>query len=134
MTDMPVGHGRRILRRIGDDSATVALVLSLVRAGEKTGTFTLPWLAERGAETLAVPGDILVLTDFAGQPAMEVRVTRVTPLVHGSITAADIAVEGPALRDLPAWRVFHESYWNRRLAPFGLVVTPAMPVHAEHFE
>lgn len=125
---------RQLIRRIGSDAATVDHVLALVRAGRKTGTFTLPWLAEHAAEELAEPGDTLVLTDFSGRPAVELRVTAVHRLAWGTITAADTAVDGPALRELASWRAFHEPYWNARLAPFGLVASEDMPVHAEHFE
>jgi uncharacterized protein YhfF len=125
---------RQITRRIGSDTATVEHVLELVRAGRKTGTFTLPWLAERGAEELAGLGDTLVLTDFAGRPALVLRITTVSRLAWGTITAADTVVDGPGLQDLASWRAFHEPYWNMRLAPFGLVVSEHMPVHAERFE
>ena len=108
-------------------------MLALIRSGHKTGTFTLPWLAEHGAEQLAHAGDTLVLTDFAGRPALLLRITAVHRLTWATITAADTAVDGPGLQELASWRAFHEPYWNARLAPFGLAVSAAMPVHAEHF-
>jgi uncharacterized protein YhfF len=122
------------VRWIGLDAPTTRQIFDLIRARDKTGTFTLPWIVERTDRTEPRVGDCIVLIDFDGRPTLLVRTVRTHLVRFGDITAQDIAVDGTPVRDLAVWRPLHISYWNAMLQPFGLAVTDDMPVWVEKFE
>jgi uncharacterized protein YhfF len=122
------------VRWIGLDAPTTRQIFDLIRAGDKTGTFALPWVFERTGQPVPRRGDELILIDFDGTPTMVVRLTGVRDLVFGRITAADIAIDGSPVRDLAIWKPLHTQYWNSLLKPFGLAVRDDMPCWAEPFE
>jgi uncharacterized protein YhfF len=122
------------VRRIGTDDRMVNLIIERIATGEKTVTFSLPWLRERLDQPEPVPGLHVVVLDAAGNPALLLRFTRVKNRLFGEMTAADIAHEGLPMRSLDAWRPLHQAVWTEKLAPYGLAVSDDMPVTAEHFE
>lgn len=121
-------------RWIGLDAPTTRQIFDLIRAGDKTGTFTLPWLVERGERPPPQVGDCLVLVDYDGTPTLLVRTRRVHTVAFGDMTNDDTAVDGSPVRDIAVWRPLHTAYWGAMLAPHGLVVTDDMPVIVEAFE
>jgi uncharacterized protein YhfF len=123
-----------LVRWIGLDAPTTRQIFDLIRAGDKTGTFTLPWIVARTGETAPKAGDDIVLIDFDGTPTLVVRLTKVHEVRFGAITAADIAIDGSPVRDLAVWKPMHTVYWNALLKPFGLSVSDDMPVWVEAFE
>lgn len=122
------------VRWIGLDAESTRQILDLIRAKDKTGTFTLPWIVERTGQPRPRTGDHIVLIDFDGTPALVVRLTGVREVVFGRVTAADIAIDGTPVRDLAVWKPLHTQYWNALLAPFGLAVSEDMKFWAEPFE
>ena len=122
------------VRWIGLDHDSTEEVLELILAGDKTGTFTLPWIVERTDHPDPEPGDPIVLIDFTGQPRVLVRLTNVYATRFGRVTEQDIAIDGSPVRSLEIWRPLHTQYWNALLEPFGLEVTDDMPVLVEPFE
>jgi uncharacterized protein YhfF len=130
--DTPLADRYRV-RCIGLDAATNRQILDLIRSGEKTGTFTLRWLAERTGQPFPHVGDCTILTDFAGTPTLLVRLEEVRDLRWGRLTAADTALDGPAVRDLAVWKPMHAEYWGKVLQPLGLSITDDMPFWAERF-
>jgi uncharacterized protein YhfF len=125
------GYG---VRWIGLDAPTTRQIFDLIRARDKTGTFTLPWIAAATGQPASQPGDCIVLMDFDGTPTLLVRLTRVHEVAFGAMTAADTAVDGTPVRALEVWKPLHTDYWNAKLRPFGRTVTPDMPVWVEAFE
>jgi uncharacterized protein YhfF len=122
------------VRWIGLDDATTEQVIELIVAGDKTGTFTLPWLVERTDTPVPESGDVIVLVDFDGHPRLVVRLTEITEVAFGAITASHTAIEGSPVRDLAVWIPLHTHYWNTLLAPYQLTVSKEMPVLVEKFE
>lgn len=122
------------VRWIGLDAETTRQIFDLIRARDKTGTFTLPWIAERTGQPAPRAGDSLVLIDMNGRPTLLVRLTQVRTAVFGKVTAADTAVDGSPVRDPAVWVPLHTQYWNELLRPFGLAVTDDMPFWVEQFE
>ena len=122
------------VRRIGTDDRMVSLIIERIATGEKTMTFSLPWLRERLGQPEPVPGLHVIVLDAAGNPALLLRFTRVEQLLFGEVTETDLAHEGLPMRSLDAWRPLHQAVWNEKLAPFGLAVSDDMPVTAEYFE
>lgn len=122
------------VRWIGLDADSTRQILDLIRAGDKTGTFTLPWIVEATGEPAPSVGDCLVLIDIDGRPVLLVRTTRVHLVRFGDVTAADTAIDGTPVRSLDVWKPLHTQYWNALLAPFGRTVAADMPFWAERFE
>ena len=122
------------VRWIGLDAGTTHLIFELIRAGDKTGTFTLPWILERTGQPEPRAGDSQILIDMHGKPTLLVRLTHVRAAVFGQVTADDTAVDGSPVRDPAVWVPLHTQYWNELLRPFGLAVTDDMPFWVEHFE
>lgn len=122
------------VRWIGLDDSSTEEVIELIRAGDKTGTFSLPWLIARAGLPETQPGDAIVLVDFHAQPRLIVRITAIRTVPFGAITAEDTRIDGSPVRDLSVWVPLHTMYWNKLLAPFGLEVRDDMPVHIEPFE
>jgi len=122
------------VRWIGLDADTTEAILALIAAGEKTGTYSLPWIIERSGRRPPAPGLPIVLVDIHGRPRLLVRLTRVEQVTFGAIDATHTALDGPPVRDLAVWKPMHTDHWNGLLAPFGLAVSEDMPVLVEAFE
>lgn len=121
------------VRWIGLDAPTTRSIFELIRKGDKTGTFTLPWIVERTGLAPPVVGQRMVLIDHDGTPVLLLRTTEVREVVFGRVTAADIAIDGSPVRDPAIWKPLHTDYWNALLRPFGLTVSDDMPFWAERF-
>lgn len=121
------------VRWIGLDAESTRQIFDLIRTGDKTGTFTLPWIVERTGLPVPAPGDLIVLIDIDGRPVMVVRLTEVRRVIFGQVTARDTAIDGTPVRDPAVWKPLHTAYWNALLAPFGLSVSEDMPFWAEPF-
>lgn len=122
------------VRWIGLDMETTEQVIELIAAGDKTGTFTLPWMVEHTGTPVPAIGDTIILIDFAGHPRLVVRLTEITEVAFGAITNAHIAIDGSPVRDLAIWVPLHTRYWNKLLAPYKLSISEDMPVLVEKFE
>ena len=122
------------VRCIGLDDDMTRQIFDLIRCGDKTGTFSLPWLIERTDRRQPEPGLGLVFIDRHGRPTLLGRLLEVRAAVFGQVTAADTAIDGSPVRDPAVWIPLHTDYWNRQLAPFGLSVADDMPFWIEPFE
>jgi len=122
------------VRWIGLDAQSTADVLDLIREGDKTGTFSLPWIVEQTDLPTPRVGAAIILIDFDGTPALLVRLTEITEVPFGRVTAEHTAIDGSPVRDLAIWKPLHTRYWNALLAPFELKVSDEMPVWIEKFE
>ena len=109
-------------------------MLELILTGDKTGTYTLPWIVEHTDHPEPAPGDFIILIDFSGAPRLVVKLTEIETVAFGDITAEHTGVDGSPMRDLALWKPLHTSYWNGMLAPFGLSVNDDMPVWVEKFD
>ncbi len=122
------------VRWIGLDDETTEQVLELIASGDKTGTFTLPWIVERTGQPRPRAGRCIVLIDYRGAPRLLVRLTRVERVTFGAVTERHTAIDGSPVRALATWKPLHTRYWNDLLRPFGLRVSDDMPVLVETFE
>lgn len=121
------------VRWIGLDAESTRQIFDLIRTGDKTGTFTLPWIVERTDQPVPRAGDCIVLIDFDGTPTQLVRLGEIRLVRFGAVTAADTAIDGSPVRDPAVWKPLHTIYWNGLLQPFGLTVADDMPFWAEPF-
>ncbi len=121
-------------RWIGLDDPSTEEVIQLIIAGDKVGTFTLPWLIERTDQPVPAVGDPIILVDFHGRPRLIVRLTEVSRVRFGDISVTHTRIDGTPVRDLSIWKPLHTRYWNDLLAPWRLSVDETMPVLVEKFE
>jgi len=120
-------------RWIGLDADSTRQIFDLIRAGDKRGTFTLPWIVERTSSPVPRVGSQLVLVDMEGRPVLLTRVTRVESAIFGKVEAEHTVIDGSPVRDPAVWVPLHTVYWNTHLAPFGLEVSRDMPFWIEEF-
>jgi uncharacterized protein YhfF len=132
LPDAGLGDAYQV-RWIGLDDQTTEQIFELIRAGDKTGTFTLPWLVEQNADPMPRVGDAIILVSFDGTPKILLRLTEIAKVAFGDVTEAHTAVDGSPVRALEIWKPLHTAYWNERLQPFGLSVRDDMPVLVEKF-
>ena len=121
-------------RRLGADPDMVERILSVITNGEKTMTFSLPWLTEAEGRLPPAPGRFIVLLDAADTPRLLLQLTEVRERRFGEVDTEDLAREGVPMRDPEAWRELHKWVWNARLEPLSKRVSADMPVWAEYFE
>lgn len=122
------------VRWIGLDEESTRLIFELIRTGDKTGTFTLPWIFERTGQVAPEPGHQILLVDMEGRPTLYLRITDVRQRRFGEVTADDTRVDGSPVRDPAVWVPLHTQYWNGLLQPHNLTVTAEMPFWIESFE
>jgi uncharacterized protein YhfF len=127
-------HGDYAVRWIGLDHTTTEEVLELIRSGDKTGTFTLPWIIEKTGDPTPSIGDNIILIDYGGHPQLILRLTEISTVPFGQISEIHTAVDGSPVRDLAIWKPLHTQYWNNMLAEFGMSVSDEMPVWIEKFD
>lgn len=126
--------GEPHVRWIGLDAQSTQLILDLIKARDKTGTFTLPSIIELTDRRMPKVGEHLVLIDFTGTPQQAVKLTRIWEKKFGAVTGEDTAIDGTPVRDVTVWRPLHTQYWNAMLQPFNRAVSDDMPVLMEQFE
>ena len=122
------------VRWIGLNDETTKQILELIQTGDKTGTFTLPWIVARTDQAPPKSGDAIILVDFDGKPKQLVRLSTVDEVPFGKITSEHTAIDGTPVRGLDVWKPLHTQFWNQMLEPFDLSVCDDMPVLIEKFE
>jgi uncharacterized protein YhfF len=125
---------RWTVRTFGNSATIANQVVPLIVSGEKTGTFALE--AEFASSGTPRPqvGDWYVVTTFEGHPVALYRVTETEVLPFDAIAERHVAVEGPRLRDVAAWRRVHWDYWTSTLGAMGKTPTEDMLVVFQRFE
>ena len=122
------------VRSIGIDEETTDLIIEFIKAGEKTGTYSLPWLMEAEGHPKTTPNTPIILVSYAGIPKVVVQTTRVYETTFGNISLKDTSLDGPPVRDLDIWIPLHTKYWNGLLSNHNRVCTSDMPVLVERFK
>ena len=122
------------VRSIGIDEETTDLIIEFIKAGEKTGTYSLPWLMEAEGHPKTTPNTPIILVSYAGIPKVVVQTTSVYETAFGNISLKDTSLDGPPVRDLDIWIPLHTKYWNGLLSNHNRVCTSDMPVLVERFK
>jgi uncharacterized protein YhfF len=122
------------VRWIGLDEETTYEILDYIQSGEKSATYTLPWVNEAYGWPNGSKGMPIILLGFDGSPAMIVETTEVIEINFGNIDGTISGLDGPPVRDIDIWRTLHTTYWNDILRPLKLSCSPDMPVLVEKFK
>lgn len=126
-------HASYTVKTFGNTEELADRLLTLIKAGEKTGTFALEWEFEQTPERIPRAGDHVIVLDGRGEPGCVYRIDTTEELPFRQITAQHVACEGPTMRELEAWRKMHWAYWTRILEGTGHSPTQDMPVIVQHF-
>ena len=118
----------------GDSEALADELARLVLSGTKCATAGALWAYEAAGERLAAPGDLSVVTNWAGTPLCIIETLSVEVVPFRSVTAEFAAVEGEGDGSLEFWRRAHRAYFGRECARLGRTFTEDMPVVCERFE
>ena len=86
-----VDHDDWESRRLGTDPDMVERILAVIERGEKTMTFSLPWLADIDGRREPEPGRCIVLLDTDDVPRLLVRLTTVKDRAFSAVSAEDLA-------------------------------------------
>lgn len=126
--------GRLRVDGFGDSPELSEELLALIRSGRKRAGTGLLWGYEHDQEPVAETGDIEIIVDHLGQPALVTRVTQAETVAFGEVTAEYAAIEGEGDGSLEYWRAGHRSVFSRECVRVGRVPSQSMPVVCCQFE
>lgn len=126
--------GRVRVDGYGDSPALSRELLDLIISGRKRAGTGLLWAIEHDGEELPQVGDIEVVIDHAGRPALVTRLTEVDIRPFDQVDARYAAIEGEGDGSLAFWRRAHQSFFGRECARIGRTPAPDMPVVCSVFE
>ncbi len=122
------------IRWIGGDHDSTEAILGHILTGDKTGTVSLPEVAEKRGCDPSKPGDTMVLIHFDGSPAAVLKIVDVETVAYQDIQLKHTSLDGPAVRPLEIWLPVHTPYFERLLASHQLSLTDETPIWFETFE
>lgn len=129
---VPLGPVR--LDSYGDSPALSEELLLLIRERRKRAGTSLLWSCEADVQPIANPGDIEIVLDHHNEPAFVTRITKVSVVPYGEVTAEYAAIEGEGDGSLEYWRTAHWAFFSRECRRIGREPTEAMPVVCCMFE
>jgi uncharacterized protein YhfF len=88
----------------GDSSELSIKLLSLMRSGRKRAATFLLWACEHDGKPIAKTGDIEIVLDHLGKPALVTRIIRSEIVPYCEVTAEYAAIEGEGDGSLEYWR------------------------------
>ena len=80
------------------------------------------------------PGDLSIVTNFAGDPLCVIETQRVDIVPFKEVSEEFAATEGEGDGSLAYWRRAHEAFFGRECRRIGRQPTQDMPVVCERFE
>jgi len=116
-----------------DNEPSADHLAELVVRGIKRATAGLVWSFEAMNMPVPKPGDLSVVTNWAGQPKCVIETTQVDITPFAEVTAEFAAVEGEGDGSLEYWRKGHTAYYARECARIGRTPDPSMPIACERF-
>jgi uncharacterized protein YhfF len=126
--------GRVRLDAYGNSPDLSRALIELIIEGRKRAGTALLWSFEHEGEPLPEVGDIEIVLDHTGVPALITRVVRVEVLPFDEVGAEYAAIEGEGDGSLTHWRAVHQDYFDRECARIGRGPDAAMPVVCSVFE
>ena len=107
-------------------------LLRLVLEGKKRATSSSLTCYELEGESVPAPGDLSIVTDWAGEPHCVIETTQVDILPFRDMTFALCRLEGED-DSLDSWRCSHIHFFTAEGQEAGYVFTEDMPVIFEQF-
>lgn len=117
----------------GDSEALADSLAALVLSGAKRATAGSLWSFEARGKRPPVPGDLSVVTDWAGTPLCIIATEAVEVVPFAEVTTEFAADEGEGDGSLEYWREAHRQYFTRECTRAGREFSEEMPVVCERF-
>ncbi|MGH1493797.1 MAG: ASCH domain-containing protein [Acidimicrobiales bacterium] len=117
-----------------DDNERDSNVLAeLVLSGTKGATASLQWEYEGDGNRAPAPGDLSIVTNWAGSPLCVIETTVVDVQPFDEVSEDFAAAEGEGDGSLRHWRAAHEPYFRRVCERLGREPSADMEVVCERF-
>lgn len=113
---------------------SAALLLDLVRRGQKRATASLVLACERAPAGAPLLGGYSVVTTFDGEPGCVIRTTGLRAVPFRDVDAAFAWDEGEGDRTLADWREGHWRFFTGECAELGVPMSEDLLVNCERFE
>jgi uncharacterized protein YhfF/GrpB-like predicted nucleotidyltransferase (UPF0157 family) len=117
-----------------DSEAVADELADLVVRGTKRATAASLWSHDDEAKPLPRPGDLRIVTDWAGEPRCIIETKSVEIVPFCDVSAEFAATEGEGDGSLAFWRDAHREYFTRECARAGREFGDDMLVVCERFE
>jgi len=117
-----------------DNEKDAQELVRLVLDGKKKATASCLWSFEYDGDKPPRPGDVSIVTDFAGNPKCVIKTVRVDITAFRDVGAEFAACEGEGDSSLEYWREAHTRVFTRECARIGRRFSKDMPVVCERFE
>jgi uncharacterized protein YhfF len=118
----------------GDNEELANSLAELVLEGTTRATAGAVWSFEHEGKRAPRPGDLSVVTNWAGSPLCVIETIQVDVVPFSEVSAEFAATEGEGDGSLEYWREGHASYFSRECARIGRVFSEDMPVACERFK
>lgn len=109
------------------------LCAELVVQGRKQATASSLKELELAGLEIAQPGELFIVTDFAGKAKAVIETTRVDIRRFGEIDEDFARAEGEGDLTLEWWRDAHRAYYQRVLSGSGVAVDDDLLIACEYF-
>lgn len=116
-----------------DNQPAADLLAQLVVDGVKSATASLGWVYDWQNEPYPQPGDLSVITDWAGNPHCMIETTDVEIMPFDQVSFEFAAEEGEGFGTLAEWRAVHWEIFSRECAIIERSPVMDMPVVCERF-
>lgn len=117
----------------GDSEQLADELAALVLSGVKRATAGSVWSYEAEGKRLPAPGDLSIVTSWAGQPLCVIETSSVVVLPFNQVSAEFAAIEGEGDGSLEFWRKAHLDYFERECHAASKVFTEDMLISCEQF-
>jgi uncharacterized protein YhfF len=117
-----------------DNDESANSLAELVLSGKKRATTTALWSFAAEGKRPPAPGDLSVVTDWAGVPKCIIETTAIDTVPFNQVTAEFAAAEGEGDGSLENWRDAHRHFFSRECARHGRIFTEDMLVACERFK
>jgi uncharacterized protein YhfF len=117
----------------GDSDELAAELAQLVLSGAKRATAGLLWTFESKGKPAPAPGDLSVVTTWAGKPLCIIETLTVDVVPFHAVTAEFAAAEGEGEGSLAFWWRAHREFFTRECARLNRAFSEDMLVACERF-
>ncbi len=116
------------------DEENANICSDLILRGEKTATCSMKYWYESDLEPMPKIGNLLVVTDWNGNPTSIIEITEVSERKFSEVSAEFAALEGEGDKSLDWWRKVHWDFFASECKEQGLEASNDMVLVLEKFK
>src|SRR5262245_58378134 len=117
----------------GSSERMATMLADLVVQGVKGATASLVWSYEYDKKAQPKPGDLSIVTTWAGEPLCIIETTAVEVVAFDDVSEDFAKTEGEDDKTLQSWRRNHSAFFVDECRRIGRSADPRMPVVCERF-